>query len=75
MCVYKPIYIIFLPLPPLPHFLPLDFCSQILDPDLELNQQVSQLGRDSSNSKKKTKQKKRLRFFYSLQLQETLFSS
>lgn len=53
MCVYKRIYIIFLPLPLLPHFLPLDFCSQILDPDLELNQQVSQLGRDSSNSKKK----------------------
>lgn len=60
MCVYKPIYIIFLPLPPLPHFLPLNFCSQILDPDLELNRQVSQLGRDSSNSKKKKKQTKKI---------------
>lgn len=56
------IYIIFLPPPPLPHFLPLDFCSQILDPDLELNQQVSQLGRDSSTAKKK--KKNILRFFF-----------
>lgn len=65
------IYIIFLPPPPLPHFPPLDFCSQILDPDLELNQQVSQLGRDSSTAKKK----KNPEIFFSLQLQETLFSS